>query len=222
MKILTAAQVKLCDKHTIASEQISSLELMERASETFCKWFTQEFCKEENPVVSIICGKGNNGGDGLATARILKKMGYEVEVFILEVFINSSDDFNANLDRLIQENDVKITHISKAEDLPIFDETEILIDAILGSGLTRNLDGELERIVSFINECNNIVVSMDIPSGMFADEQSFGTSIQADYTFTFEGPKFSFLLPDNFVRVGEFVYDSIGLDKKFIPAIITM
>jgi ADP-dependent NAD(P)H-hydrate dehydratase / NAD(P)H-hydrate epimerase len=219
MKILTAAQVKLCDKHTITNDNISSLDLMERASETFCKWFTLEFSKEENPVVSIICGKGNNGGDGLATARILKKLGYETEVFILDVFPTSSDDFSANLNRLKQDNAVKVTHIAKAEDLPIFDETEILIDAILGSGLTRNLDGELERIVNFVNECNNIIVSMDIPSGMFADDQSFGTCIQADYTFTFEGPKFSFLLPDNFVCVGEFVYDSIGLDKKFINSL---
>ena len=160
MKILTAEQIKLCDKHTIANKNISSLELMEISSETFCKWFSEEFTKEENPVISIVCGKGNNGGDGLASARILKKMGYETEVFILDVFPNESDDFTSNLSRLIKENQVKITHISKAEELPIFDENEILIDAILGSGLSRDLDGELERIVSFINECNNIVVSI--------------------------------------------------------------
>ena len=219
MKILTAAQVKLCDKHSISNDGISSLELMERASETFCKWFTVEFSKEENPLVSMLCGKGNNGGDGLAVARILQELGYEVEVFVLEVFPTSSDDFSANLERLKKEQKIKVSHLAKAEDIPIFDENEILIDAILGSGINRPLDGELERIISFINECNNIVVSLDIPSGMFADEQTFGTSIQADYTFTFESPKFSFLLPDNFDRVGEFIYESIGLDKKFINAL---
>jgi NAD(P)H-hydrate epimerase len=219
MKILTAEQIRLCDKNTINTGNISSIDLMERASETFCNWFSGEFPKDENPILSIICGQGNNGGDGLASARMLQKLGYEVEVFVLDVFQSSSNDFSANLERLKNEGLVKVSHISLAENIPIFDENEILIDAILGSGLSRPLDGELEKIVNFINECNNIVVSIDIPSGMFADGQTFGTSIHADYTFTFESPKFSFLLPDNFGRVGEFVYDSIGLDKKFIDAL---
>lgn len=219
MKILSATQIKLCDQYTIEHEPIKSVELMERASLRFSTWFKESFPLAENPMVSILCGKGNNGGDGLASARILNSYGYETEVFILELFDNSSEDFNKNLERLKKEAKVKINHIQSAEDIPVFEEKEILIDAILGSGLNKALSIELTQIIHFINESNNIVVSIDIPSGMYADEQTFGTSIHADYTFTFESPKFSFLLPDNFHRVGEFEFAAIGLDKKYVSSL---
>jgi NAD(P)H-hydrate epimerase len=219
MKILTTAQIRACDTYSIEHESITSLVLMERASNRFCEWFIQEFPLAENPLVSILCGKGNNGGDGLASARMLQANGYEAEVFILDFLAKPSNDFSSNLERLKKENKIKINYIQSAEEIPVFDEEEILIDAILGSGISRPLSGEMEKIVNFVNECNNIVVSIDIPSGMFADDRTTGTSIHADYTFTFEGPKFSFLLPDNFQRVGEFAYASIGLDQKYIASL---
>ncbi len=218
MKILNADQLRSCDLYTIENEPIDSIDLMERASNQFCKWFIQEFTLEYNPMLSVFCGKGNNGGDGLASARILKEAGYEVEVFIIDLFSEENPDFIKNLDRL-KTSDIKINRIISAEEMPVFDEDEILIDAILGSGLNRDIEGELEKIVGFINECNNIVISIDIPSGMFADKVTLGSSVMADYTYSFEAPKFSFLLPDNFNRVGEFFFGSIGLDKKFIQSL---
>jgi NAD(P)H-hydrate epimerase len=221
MKILSAAQIKDCDAYTIEHEPISSIELMERASTRFCEWYLKQFSKAEYPMLSILCGKGNNGGDGLASARILQAQGYDVEVFIMEFMTGPTANFQSNLTRLEKEGKVKITNIQSAEDIPVFAEEEVLIDAILGTGLTRELDGTLEHIVNFINECENIIVSIDIPSGMFADDITNGTSIHADYTFSFESPRFSFLLPDNYHRVGEFFYKSIGLDKRYIASLPT-
>lgn len=221
MKILSSAQLKDCDLVTIKLENISSIELMERASNTFCNWFVNLFPKDDCPIIKIICGKGNNGGDGLASARILNNLGYETEVFILDFLENPSSDFTTNLERLKLETKVQIYTINKTEDLPIFGEDEIIIDAILGIGINRKADGELEKFIKYINEYNNVIVSLDIPSGMFADDITTGESIHADYTFTFETPKFSFLLPDNFFRVGEFFYESIGLDKKYISSLTT-
>lgn len=221
MKILTAEQIKTSDLYTIQTEPVSAIDLMERAATKFCNWYINVFPASEKPLVSLLCGKGNNGGDGLAIARILKSKGYDAEVFIFETFNSSSDSFNFNLNRLQTSGEIKTSFISSADDLPIFDENEVLIDAILGIGLNKSISGELERMINFVNESENIIVSVDIPSGMFADEPTEGTSIHADYTFTFEMPKFTFLLPDNYYRVGEFYFDSIGLDKDFIHALPT-
>lgn len=219
MKILSVEQIREADAATIKNEPISSLDLMERAASCFSNWFMQQFPKTQYEFVSIIVGKGNNAGDGLVAARLLHQQAYDVEVFVLDLFDGASDEFNANLERLEAETKVNIQWIKSSTDIPVFDEREILIDAILGSGLSRSLDGELEEIVQLINEGNNMVISIDIPSGMFADELTIGTSIHADYTYSFEAPRLGFMFPDNFERVGEFTYDSIGLDKTYLDSL---
>jgi hydroxyethylthiazole kinase-like uncharacterized protein yjeF len=219
MKILSVDQIRAADAATIENEPISSVDLMERAATTFTQWFVEQFPRHHYELVSIIAGKGNNGGDGLVAARLLEQEGYDVEVFIVDLFETASDDFNLNLQRIQAETKVNLQWIKEASEMPVFDEREILVDAILGSGLSRPLDGELEDLVAFLNECSNIVVSIDIPSGMFADELTIGMSINADYTFAFEAPRLGFMFPDNFERVGEFFYQSIGLDKRFIASL---
>ncbi len=221
MKILSVDQIRAADAATIENEPISSLNLMERAASQFTTWFCEQFPRTQHDLVSIIVGKGNNGGDGLVAARLLEQKGYDVEVFVLDLFPSESPDFTANLQRLQAETKVRLQWIQAASEMPVFDEREVLVDAILGSGLTRVLDGELEAIVSFINECTNIVVSMDIPSGMFADIITHGVSIHADYTYSFETPYLGFMFPDNFERVGEFFYGSIGLDRRFMAELRT-
>lgn len=219
MKLLSATQIRETDAYTIKHEPISSLDLMERATKAFVDWFVEKFPLAEYELATVLCGKGNNGGDGLAAARMLQSIGYDAEVFIIDLTDKTTPDFEANLQRLQTEAKVKIQIINNVEEIPVFDEKEILIDAILGSGLTRPLDGELEHIVNFINECENIVVAIDVPTGMFADEITTGSSIHADYTFSFEMPRFAFMFPENFPRVGEFFYAAIGLDKKYMDAL---
>lgn len=219
MKILSAAQIRAVDAHTIEHEPIASLDLMERASKSFVDWYIEKFPLSENELATVLCGKGNNGGDGLAVARLLSQLGYFTEVFIFNFGGEATADFEANLKRLKTETKVEIHLISHVDNIPVFDEMEILIDAILGTGLSRPLDGELEKIINFVNECENIVVSIDVPTGMFSDEITTGSSIHADYTYAFEMPRFAFMFPDNFSRVGEFSFGSIGLDQKFIDSL---
>ncbi|MCP4438537.1 MAG: NAD(P)H-hydrate dehydratase [Aureispira sp.] len=219
MKILSATQTRQADAYTIANEPIESIDLMERASQTFVDWFIQKFPKEENALVSIICGKGNNGGDGLAITRLLNDLGYDVAAWIINISEDSTPDFDTNLKRLEDIEGLPVKYVQSSEDLPLFDENEILIDAILGTGLTRPLEGELINIVNFLNDCNNTMVAVDLPTGVFADTCTTGVTLNANYTFCFELPKLAFFFPENFHCVGEFEYASIGLDAKFIEEI---
>lgn len=219
MKILSTEQTREADSYTIEHEPILSIDLMERASRAFVEWFTEKFPRDKYEMISVICGRGNNGGDGLAIARLLVGHGYDVGVFVLEIMDRKSEDFETNFERvrqLEQLNKLTIKEIQSEENLPVFGEEEILIDAILGSGLSRPIEGDLAGILNFLNECDNTVVAVDVPTGVFTEAPTSSTCIEADYTFTFEFPKLAFLFPENFHYVGEFVYRSIGLDQKFI------
>lgn len=222
MKILSTEQTRQADQYTIEHEPIQSIDLMERASRAFVDWFTQKFPKKDYESISVICGQGNNGGDGLAIARLLQQLEYQVAVFILELTDKTTEDFESNLERvrqLEQLNMLEVKTASAVEELPIFGAEEILIDAILGSGLSRPVEGKLADIVQFLNECDNTTVAVDVPTGVFTDAPTTGACIEADYTFTFEFPKLAFLFPENFHYVGEFVYGSIGLHPKFLKQV---
>lgn len=222
MKILSTTQTREADAYTIEHEPILSIDLMERASKTFTNWFIQKFPLSKFEMVSVICGKGNNGGDGLAVARLLQEKGYDIAVFILNLTDKVTEDFKTNLERVQQLQDlnkVVIKEVTSVEEMPVFDRNEILIDAILGSGLSRPITGDLASILHFLNECENTVVAIDIPTGVFTDMPTVGACIEADYTFAFEFPKLAFLFPENFHYVGDFVCASIGLDKKYIDSV---
>lgn len=221
MKILSTTQTREADAYTIEHEPILSIDLMERASKTFTDWFTEKFPRTKFEMVSVVCGKGNNGGDGLAIARLLQEKGYDIAIFILNLTDKVTEDFRTNLERVQQLqglNKLVIKEITSVEEMPVFGGEEILIDAILGSGLSRPIEGELAEILNFLNECENTVVAVDIPTGVFTDSPTVGACIEADYTFAFEFPKLAFLFPENFHCVGDFVCKSIGLDKRYIEA----
>jgi len=219
MKILSVQQTREADAYTIENEPIASIDLMERASKVFVDWFVKKFPLQAQEYVSVVCGKGNNGGDGLAIARMLHQKGYDVAVFVLELTDKATDDFKTNLDRIRRHKElgsITLKHIESVEEMPVFGEEEILIDAILGSGLSRPVEGELAKILNFLNECQNTMVAVDIPTGVFTDKPTTGACIEADYTCAFEFPKLAFLFPENYHCVGSFVCFSIGLDKNFI------
>jgi NAD(P)H-hydrate epimerase len=221
MKILSTKQTREADAYTIEHEPILSIDLMERASKTFVDWFIEKFPKEKFEMVSVVCGKGNNGGDGLAIARLLESNGYDIAIFILNLTDKITEDFKTNLERVQQLqglNKLAIKEITSVEEMPVFGGEEILIDAILGSGLSRPIEGELAKILNYLNECENTVIAVDIPTGVFTDAPTTGACIEADYTFAFEFPKLAFLFPENFHCVGDFVCRSIRLDKRYLDA----
>lgn len=216
LKILSAQQIRELDVYTIQHEPIASIDLMERACQAFVQWFVQRY--DASHKIGIICGTGNNGGDGLGIARLLRDWSYPVSVWIVRGSVKETDDFKINLKRLPQEIKVKDFGDAAKADLS---SCHILIDAIFGSGLSRPAEGSYEQAILAINSSDAVRVAVDIPSGLFPDKHSSGTIINAHYTATFQSAKLSFLLPENHSYVGEWCVVDIGLSKIFLKDVST-
>jgi len=216
MKILTPAQIRALDAYTIANEPIKSIDLMERAANAFVTWFMQRFPISQQRPINIFCGLGNNGGDGLAIARLLNRKHYSVEVFICQFSEKRSTDFEKNLKRIPSRRGLPVTTITENDNLPNFEKQEILIDAIFGSGLNRGITGYWASLIQHLNTMPNEVISVDIPSGLFAESTSENAVIHANYTLSFELPKRAFFFPENQNRLGDCYIQPIGLNQQFI------
>jgi ADP-dependent NAD(P)H-hydrate dehydratase / NAD(P)H-hydrate epimerase len=212
-KVFTAAQIRELDHYTITHEPVSSIDLMERASRSFAEWFVERFHTQKK--TGVICGTGNNGGDGLAIARLLITWGYPVKIWVVRGSAPASADFQTNLERLTQAN-IPVDEIRSADQINSFSDQEILVDALFGSGLSRPVEGLYADVVNRINDSEATVVAVDIPSGLRADETSTGAIVEADYTVTFQFPKLSFFLPQSFRFTGEWTVRDIGLHKEGI------
>ena len=225
MKILSTEQIRLADNYTIENEPILSVNLMERAGKTCFNWIIKNFNNDFS--FKIFVGQGNNGGDGLVIARLLSGQNYKLEVFIMKLNENYSDDFLINLERLKQEKKVQINVIEKKNHFPKINENDIIIDALFGSGLSRYLKDFPADLVYFINEHQNICIAIDIPSGLFSENNELTiykekpAIIQANYTLTFQFPKLCFFFPETEKYIGKYFVFSIGLHQKFIKNILT-
>jgi hydroxyethylthiazole kinase-like uncharacterized protein yjeF len=216
MKILSTKQLREADQFTIDNEPIASISLMERASSACAEWMGKTFPK--NHSFTIFCGIGNNGGDGLAIARILSENGISVRVFIIGEIAKATSDFQINYNR-IDKYKIKTEHLINPTEFPKFIENELIIDAIYGSGLNKTVQGFHKELIQLINEQTCKVISIDIPSGLFGENNSENDSetiIQADFTLTFQQPKLSFLLADFGQFVGKWHIMDIGLSEDFI------
>ena len=220
MKIPNAQQIRELDAYTIENEPVASIDLMERASRTFVNWFVEKFPSPEQNL-AIFCGIGNNGGDGLAIARMLYGKFYKVEVFLCKIREKTSDDYNINLEKLKLLRGIPIHELSKNSEFPDLDHFGVLIDAIFGSGLSRSIEGYWGKLVDHLNQFKGNTVAVDIPSGLFADQHSSGHIFRADHCYSFEFPKYSFFFPENFSHVGNWAFGSIGLSTDFIAALKT-
>lgn len=216
MKILNARQVKKLDEYTIRNDSIASIDLMEAAAEAFVDEFKQLI--PENQIVKIFCGTGNNGGDGMAIARLLHEAGYDLKVYIIRRSSNPTSDFKTNEDRLRKLQTVPIYDIKEGSKLAELESSEIVIDAIIGIGLSKpvnaaSLTGE---VIKHINSAKCTTIAVDIPSGVFADKLTTSTSIEADLTISLELPKLAFMLEDSYRYIGDWVVLPIGLNTQFI------
>lgn len=208
LKILDIAQVRELDQYTIQQESIASLDLMERACRAFVQWFVLHFGPDMG--VGVVCGTGNNGGDGLGIARLLLEDGYAVKVWIVRGG-KESQDFQTNYARL--KAIITPADFQSGEHV---NGCDVLIDAIFGSGLTRPAEGIQAEAIAAINKADAARVAVDIPSGMFADQHSPGPIVRATCTVTFQLPKLAFLLPENHEFTGKSFRVDIGLSKTFI------
>jgi ADP-dependent NAD(P)H-hydrate dehydratase / NAD(P)H-hydrate epimerase len=211
MLILNAEQLRASDKFTIETEKILSADLMERAAQRCFDWIGKHLPGYGK--FAILCGTGNNGGDGWAIARLLKLAGKEVKVFAL------------NGEKLSQDNAVK-----KAEYLSCIgvfgtlneaalteiSSYELIIDALFGNGLNRPLVGDNAGIINEINRLNILKIAIDIPSGFFADGPMphKAVALKADITLSFHAPKLMFFLEESAQWLGEWHILDIGLKVR--------
>jgi hydroxyethylthiazole kinase-like uncharacterized protein yjeF len=218
MKIFTAAQIRACDAYTIKAGGISSEDLMERAAAK-CVYHIKEHYPKDSLFV-ILCGPGNNGGDGLAIARLLHQRGFGVKAFLLQFSSELSADCAANLLRL-QRIDMELVSIVPPDtfitDIP---SNIVIVDAILGTGLSRPTQGWVAKFIDRINLLPNKKIAIDIPSGLPADvtPDSDAAIVCAGETLSFQFYKRSFLHPEAGKYTGAIHILDIGLDKTFINA----
>lgn len=216
MKIFSAKQVRDIDEYTIKNKPIESIQLMENASKVFFNWFVDKINYNRNKTIAVICGKGNNGGDGLAVARMLHLAGYKVTAFVLEGSGASSLDYRSNLYNFQQLDQARLNMISEDQALAL-DLGDFVIDAILGSGLDREVTGFYKKVITQINYSNAEVFSIDIPSGLFADGSSKGgTKVYSHEILSFQFPKLAFLFPENYESVKNWETLPIGLHENKI------
>ncbi|MFN1217960.1 NAD(P)H-hydrate dehydratase [Chryseobacterium kwangjuense] len=214
MKIFSAEQIRGWDQFTIANEPVSSIQLMERASEALAGWISEN-CKNHKKI-AIFCGNGNNGGDGLAIARILYTKGFDIDIFVQNVKGKFSDDASVNVKRLHDFSGISVRNFKEADQYN-FDAKTIIMDALFGTGLSRPLEGSSKEIVDFLNDKNCIKISVDMPSGMSADGLHKKDSLifKADYTLSFQCWKKSFLHPETGKYAGKIIILDIGLHPEY-------
>jgi len=215
MKIYSSIQTREWDDFTIQNEPITSLDLMNRAALRFTDWFVQTYTNQTHQV-QIFCGTGNNGGDGVAVARLLDWLGFNAKVVVCDFAKKHSDDFDAQIALLPQHHNVGVEWLQTAQKLPVLASEVLVVDALFGSGLNRPLEGEWAVLVDYLNQLPHKIISIDLPSGLFADEHTPGEAVVcADKTFSFERPKQAFFFPENAARVGEWAFGGIGLHPDY-------
>lgn len=216
MKILSATQIRQADEHTIRHTAITSLELMERAAEAFREAFMQPYTESSGQTL-IFCGTGNNGGDGLAFARLWGEEFSDVQVFIIGDLQKSTPDFTENYRKLPKR--IPLRFLTAPEDFPEVHPEDIVVDALFGSGLNRPVEGLHAQLIHHLNHSQATIVSIDIASGLFADTHTPGEAIiRPAVTVSFQVPKLAFMLPQNEKYVGKWIVKNIGLDEKFIAS----
>lgn len=217
MKIFPSSSIKKLDAYTIEHEPISSIDLMERAATALTKAITQRWTPQ-TPVI-VFAGPGNNGGDALAVARMMAEKEYDVEVYLFNTKGELSADCRTNKEQIAAMKNVKFHEISTQFVPPTLTAEHLVIDGLFGSGLNKPLNGGFAAVVKYINSSPATVVSIDIPSGLMGEENTFNIKsniIRADYTYSLQLPKLAFLFAENAEFVGKWELLDIQLSQEAI------
>jgi len=216
MKIFTARQIKECDAFTIQREGIVAHALMERAAGKCCEWMQQQF-NPRDPIL-VLCGMGNNGGDGLALTRMLLQEGFSAKAIVLRHTGQFTADASENFKLLHQLAPDNVQILEEGLFVTELPEHIILVDAILGAGLSRPVTGWLASFVAEINELPNTRIAIDIPTGLYADSlpETDAAIIRADHTLSFQFYKRVFLHAEAAPFTGAVHILDIGLSDRFI------
>lgn len=224
MKALTAAQMRDVDRLTTERYGVPSLQLMENAGTRVLEFLRGRFPDLPARSVVLLCGKGNNGGDGLVVARLLSQLGGQPEVLLFADPESVKGDAAVNLKRW-QERSGKLTVVGDADHWAgqrgRIRSAELIVDALLGTGLTGPVEGLLRAVIDDVNQHapQTRVVAVDIPSGLPSDGAiARGGVMGADATVTFTAPKVGLILPEHADFVGELRVVDIGSPAALVEA----
>jgi NAD(P)H-hydrate epimerase len=222
MKIVTATQMKTLDRRTITEARVPGLTLMERAGAGTADFIEGRFGPLAGKRVTIVCGKGNNGGDGLVVARLLRQRRAIVTVILLAPAAELSRDAAAMYRRWLRVAATSSTKsfrsVEQAKQL--LTDSDLLVDALLGTGLSAPVSGAYREAIRLMNQAGRPIVAVDMPSGIHADDGAvLGHAIQAAATVTFGLPKLGLYLGAGIDHAGSIHVVDIGIPAAYIDAI---
>jgi hydroxyethylthiazole kinase-like uncharacterized protein yjeF len=215
MKVVTAEEMREIDRETIERRGIPGVVLMERAGLAVVSKIKEIFGRKK---VIVVSGGGNNGGDGLVVARNLHNEGWDVRVFLTSKPEDLKGDASLQYKAAVKFG-VDVQPIKELLDnySSIFSRHSIIVDAILGTGLSKNVTGTLSEVIGLLNKSNVPVISVDIPSGISSDNgQVMGEAVKAEYTVTFGLPKRGHLLYPGAEYSGKLFIEDIGFPEKLL------
>src|SRR6266566_620615 len=223
MRVLNSAQMREADRRTIDEIGIPSLVLMENAGRQVVAAMEAMHGELLERQVAVLCGHGNNGGDGFVVARTLMQRGVSVSLFLMGRVADVRGDARTNLEILgrlgltvveIADGQAWELHFSEIGDCTL------IVDAIFGTGLNAPLSGLMESVVADVNASGIPVVAVDLPSGLSADShEPIGDSIEAAMTVTLAAPKLPLVLPPAETRAGDIVIADIGIPSDILDTI---
>src|SRR5258706_1760040 len=223
MRVLNAAQMREADRRTIGDIGIPSLVLMENAGRQAVAGMEAMYGDLPERQVAVLCGRGNNGGDGFVVARTLAQRGVDVSVFLMGRVADVRGDARTNLEILgrlgltvveVADSQAWELHFSEISDCTL------IVDAIFGTGLNAPLSGLMETVVADVNGSGIPVVAIDLPSGLSADShETIGPSIEAGMTVTLGAPKLCLVLPPAERNAGDIVIADIGIPAEVFESL---
>ena len=218
MKIFTYNQIKELDRYTMEHEPIRSIDLMERAAKALSRTIMDNWTNR-TPIV-VFAGPGNNGGDAMAVARMLAEQNYAVSVYLFNISDHLSEDCVTNRQRVVDCKQIKeFVEVTTQFDPPVLEADMLVIDGLFGSGINKPLAGGFASLVKYINQSPSTIVSIDMPSGLMPEDNSYNVSaniIRADMTLTLQQKKLSFLFADCQQFIGKLRVLDIRLSKDYI------
>jgi NAD(P)H-hydrate epimerase len=224
MKLVTAKQMQSLDRAAIDGHGIPSLTLMERAG-TGVANAAHEIAAKKRGAAVVVCGRGNNGGDGLVAARLLIERGLDVFVFLMARPADLSADAKANWERLVPLT-THLHEILSFDDLmphhPTIAGASVIVDALFGTGLMREITAPVRQIIEYLNSVKRPIVAVDIPSGLSADKGApLGISIKANVTVTFGLPKLGLYIGEGSEYAGRVSVCDIGIPSEEVEKLGT-
>jgi NAD(P)H-hydrate epimerase len=223
MRILTAAQMRDADRVTIDDIGIPSLVLMENAGRQVVAAMETAYEERLAGRVAVLCGRGNNGGDGFVVARTLLQRGIETAVFVIGALTDVRGDARTNLD-ILGRLGVTVVEIGDEQSWELhfseISQCTLIVDAIVGTGLRSAVGGMMETVIADVNASDIPIVSIDLPSGISADTPHLiGDCIQASMTVTLAAPKVPLVLPPAEMYAGDVVIADIGIPYEVIDGL---